>query len=208
MESSPSLPAIEDAMETTLQAGQCVFSQGQPANNYLVVTRGSVKVFARSSSGKEVVLYRVRESEMCLLTTACMLSHTSYPAEAITETETVARVIPKPVFEREMKDSEPFRRFVFEGLSARLAQVMFRFEQIVLESIRHRLADYLLCNATEEGLVETTHEALAAEIGSAREVVSRRLDRLARAGALRAERGRITIRDRAALETLIADPAL
>lgn len=186
------LPAIADAMETTLQAGQRVFSQGQSASNYLVVTRGSVKVFARSSSGKEVVLYRVGESEMCLLTTACMLSHSNYPAEAITETETVAKVIPKPVFEREMRESEAFRRFVFEGLSARLAQVMFRFEHVVLDSVRHRLADFLLRSA-EAGVIETTHEALAAEIGTAREVVSRHLKQMENDGLISTSRGRINI---------------
>jgi CRP/FNR family transcriptional regulator len=185
--------AIQHANEVVLDAGQRVFVQGQTADNYLVVTKGCVKVFARSREGKEVILYRVNQGEMCLLTTACLLGHTKYPAEAITELETTARVIPAKDFDRLLNDSHPFRQFVFEGLSQRLAQVTQRFEHIVLESVHHRLADFLLAQADKNGMLKTTHEALALEIGTAREVVSRHLKGLEQKGLIRTERGLIVI---------------
>jgi len=185
--------AIQHANEVVLDAGQRVFVQGQTADNYLVVTEGCVKVFARSRAGKEVILYHVNQGEMCFLTTACLLGHTKYPAEAITELETTASVIPAKDFDRLLNDSHPFRQFVFEGLSQRLAQVTQRFEQMVLESVHHRLAEFLLIHADTNGVLETTHEALAMEIGTAREVVSRHLKSMEQKGLIRAERGLVVV---------------
>ena len=184
---------IENANKVALQTGQRVFTQGQTAENYLFVTRGCVKVSARSREGKEVVLYRVKEGEMCILTTACLLGHTRYPAEAVTESETIAKTIPARRFNELLHESEPFRQFVFEGLSMRLAQVMERFEHLVLESVHRRLADFLLRSADSQGLVETTHEQLAMEIGTVREVVSRHLSDMEKAGLVGTLRGRIEI---------------
>lgn len=179
--------------EVSLEPGHRVFSQGQHAENFLVVTRGSVTVFARSSDGREVVLYRVHEGEMCILTTACLIGHTEYPAEGVTDSETSALVIPASQFEELMNHSQSFREFVFRGLSERLAQVTQRFEHVVLESVQRRLTVFLLARRDADGHVEITHERLAMEIGTAREVVSRHLKAMETRGLVRTRRGRITV---------------
>ena len=192
---------IEQAQEIELEQGLCVFSQGQPAKNFLVVTQGCVTVFARSAEGKEVVLYRVHPGELCVLTTACLIGHSRYPAEAVTDSETRARVIPQEAFERFLDESGPFRRFVFAGMSARLAQVTGRFEHLVLDSVRRRLVDHLVRRAQSGPVIETTHERLATEIGTAREVVSRNLKTFEAEGLIRLGRGNITIIDLPGLES-------
>jgi CRP/FNR family transcriptional regulator len=197
---------ILQAAEVRLAAGQPVFSQGQEPQNYLIVLEGSVKVFARSGEGREVVLYRVRAGEMCLLTTACLIGHTRYSAEAITEEPTVAKAVPAAVFERVLDESEAFRRFVFEGLSLRLAAVTARFEHLVLDSVGQRLVRHLVRNADAGNTVATTHEALALEIGTAREVVTRHLKALEAEGLLRTGRGRIEILEPAALTRRLSGP--
>ena len=197
------LPSIvRNAKEVALTEKQHLFIQGQQAENYVFVTHGCVKVYARSRTGKEVVLYRVKEDEMCILTTACLLGNSRYPAEAITESETLIRIIPANLFGQLLNDSEPFRQFVFEGLSMRLAQVMERFEHLVLDSVHQRLADFLLRCADSQGVVETTHELLAVEIGTVREVVSRHLSEMEKDGLLIALRGRIEILQPLALAQL------
>jgi len=193
--------AIQAANEVLLENEQRVFSQGQAAENYLVVIRGCLRVFARSGEGKEVVLYRVKDGEMCILTTACLLGRTNYPAEAVTESDTVVRLIPSALFDQLLNESKSFRQFVFEGLSRRLAQVLQRFEQIVLDSVHHRLANFLLQHASEDGVIEATHDKLATEIGTAREVVSRHLNSMAKAGLIKTQRGKVTILQPGALIT-------
>jgi CRP/FNR family transcriptional regulator len=200
---SPLLPELVlHSREVTVPAGQCVFRQGQTADHYLIVTAGTVKVFARSAEGREVVLYRVREGEMCTLTTCCMLARSRYPAEAVTEEEVRARTIPADDFDQALNDSAEFRKFVFEGFSGRLADIMQRMERLVLESVHNRLARNLLNRADAEGVVSMTHEELALDIGSAREVVSRHLKLLEQQGLISTGRGQIRILRTEALEAL------
>lgn len=184
---------LHESNEIVLQANQTVFSQGQSPENFLFVTEGCIKVFARSSEGKEVVIYRVRGNQICILTTACLLGHTEYQAEAVTEIDTTARVVPARLFEKLLNESEPFRAQVFKGFSWRLTQVLQRFEHMVLESVHQRLASFLLTRSNSQNCVETTHELLAVEIGTAREVVSRHLKSMEQEGLIKTSRGRIEL---------------
>ena len=185
--------ALREATEIVVPPGQRVFAQGQRADNYLVVTHGSVKVFARSSEGREVVLYRVQAGEMCTLTTCCMLSRSRYPAEAVTETEVRVRVIGVEPFEQALNESDAFRKFVFSSFSARLADIMQRMEQLVLDSVQLRLVRCLLRQVDGDLMVRATHEQLALEIGTAREVVSRHLKALEQEGLISMKRGSICL---------------
>ncbi len=199
----PSLPEpITQAAEISIEAGCRVFAQGQSAENFVVVTQGCITVFARSEDGKEVVLYRVEPGELCILTTACLIGHTPYPADAVTDAATRARVIPLAEFERFLGESEPFRRFVFAGMGERLAQVTRRFEHMVLDSTARRLAAFLYAQSADDPVIAITHDRLATEIGTAREVVSRHLKGLETRALLTLSRGSITVLDRAGLAKL------
>jgi len=195
--SMSNLPApVSQAVEVEMEAGMCVFAQGQSAENFVVVTEGCVTVFARSDDGKEVVLYRVRPGELCILTTACVIGHTAYPADAVTDAPTKARIIPVVEFEKLLDQSDEFRQFVFTGMGQRLAQVTKRFEHMVLDSVDRRLATFLL-NRSETGpVVVMTHEKLALEIGTAREVISRHLKAMENENIIKLSRGEIKITDR------------
>ena len=190
------------AKEITLEAGHSVFRQGESCANYVVVMQGSVKVFARSPSGKEVVLYHINPGEICVLTTSCLLGGQKYPAEAVTDSKVIARVIPKQQFEQLLADSPAFRGFVFASFSARLANLVTLVEQIALESIEQRLARYLLEHMDENQNVAATHNDIALEIGSAREVVSRNLKSFERQQLLTLQRGHLLVLDQAALDLI------
>ncbi len=179
--------------EASVPRGQTVFGQGDKAENYLLVMSGCVKVFARTDEGREVLLYRVKPGEMCTLTTACLLGRTPYPAEAVAEEDTRAKAIPSNEFDRLVSESEAFRRFVFSSFSSRLNEIMQRFEELVLASVDKRLVRALLLRADENGVIKGTHEDLALDVGTAREVISRHLKLLENRGAIRLGRGRIDI---------------
>ena len=195
--SMSNLPApVSQAVEVEMEAGMCVFAQGQSAENFVVVTEGCVTVFARSDDGKEVVLYRVRPGELCILTTACVIGHTAYPADAVTDAPTKARIIPVVEFEKLLDQSDEFRQFVFTGMGQRLAQVTKRFEHMVLDSVDRRLATFLLNRSATGPVVVMTHEKLALEIGTAREVISRHLKAMENENIIKLSRGEIKITDR------------
>lgn len=181
------------------EPGTCVFSPGDVCSNWLVVISGSIRVQMIADTGREVVLYRVGNGESCLLTTACLLGEELYSAEGIVETETHGVAIPMPAFRMLIGTSERFRSLVFSGLGRRITDILTTLEEVAFHRLDARLARLLLRRAPD-GAVEATHQELAADLGSAREVVSRQLKAFERQGLVTLERGRIMLADRAALE--------
>lgn len=181
--------------KVSIPAGQRVFSQGQACDHYTIIASGSVRVLTRSPDGRELVLYHISPGEICVLTTACLMGGTRYPAEAITHTNISAYIIPGQEFDRLVAESKEFREFVFNSFSHRLADLMIKLENVALESIDSRLISYLNTAKNTDGDIKTTHQEIADEIGSAREVISRHLKTLEKQGKIHLSRGNIHIID-------------
>ncbi len=213
-------PELDRQADTALQAMMAaaqrvrlppdtrLFEPGASCTAYLLVVTGNVRVQFLTENGREVVLYHVRQGDTCILTTACLLGGTRYPAEGITETEVLALTVPLPLFETTIDRSPVFRRYVFASLGQRLAGVLARMEDIAFGAVDARLARTLLelCGG-ERRTLGMTHQALAAELGSAREVVSRHLKRFEIQGWLRLGRGTIEVVDPQGLARLAGSSA-
>ena len=192
---------FEHANRVKLPAGTTVFSQGAACQNFLLVLRGSLRVFSRSETGKEALLYRVRPGDTCVLTTSCLLGGQNYPAEGITEDETEAVAIPYGRFQEFVMKSTNFREYVFNSFGRRLVDLISLIEGMHSGTVQARLAAVLLQRGGSGGsTISTTHQDLAFELGSAREVVSRQLKQMEKAGYLKLSRGKIQLLDLAALE--------
>jgi CRP/FNR family transcriptional regulator len=196
--------ARQAAQVVSLPAGFTVFEPGAACRNYIVVLSGSVKVRMQAASGREIVLYRVAGGETCVLTTSCLIQGTDYDAEAVTETPVTALLIPKAAFDDMMNASGAFRHFIFSSFSTRLNELLGLVNEVAFGHIDKRLAAWLLARAPG-GQVEVTHQAIAGELGTAREVVSRLLKELERRGLVALNRGEITIADAEGLRQLAAN---
>ena len=192
----------ERARTVHLPAGATVFAPGRPAEMFLLVLEGTVRVQQVSPSGREIVLYRVKGGESCIMTTACLMSGDLYSAEAITETAVDAMAVPKPAFEEAMAVSPAFRRLIFAEYSNRISDLMHVVEEVAFERLDKRLAQKLLDRADGGAKVDATHQELANDLGTAREVVGRQLKELERRGTVAVHRGRIDLCDVPALERL------
>ena len=177
----------------SVPAGAAVFAPGQSADNLLLLLDGVVRVQQRSDTGREVTLYRVHAGESCVLTTACMLSHEAYSADGVAETEVSAVAIPRAVFDDLTARSAVFRAFVFAAYSRRIADLFALIDDIVFQRMDVRLAARLLELADADGVVHATHAALASELGTAREVVSRALAEFHRRGWVAQARGEVRL---------------
>jgi len=184
----------------SLPAGSQVFGPGHAPQFYLLLLEGSVKVQQFSESGRAIVLYRVSVGESCILTTACLVSFEDYPAEGVAETDIRAAAIPRALFDTLIAGSEPFRRFVFQGFSQRISDLFKVIEEIAFERMDVRLAQKLIALSHDTDELAITQQELAAELGTAREVVSRMMSVLQRRNWVAASRGRIVILNRKALE--------
>ncbi len=195
---------LDHSQQITIPDGTTIFHQGDQCLNYLLVIAGSVKVFTRAENGREIVLYHISSGGSCVLTTSCLISSEDYPAEGITETDVVALAIPKPVFEQYMGESKAFRKQVFHSYGDRLIKLITLVEEISFAKLDIRLAKYLLENGSVNTPIRTTHQALATELGSAREVISRQLKEFENKGWVLLSRGKIEITNHDALSNLLA----
>jgi len=200
----------ETAQRVKVPRGTVLFRPGDECPQFPIITEGSVRVQRITESGREIVLYRVAANETCILTTACLIGNEAYAAEGVTETDIVAYCLTPDRFRMLLDRSAAFRALVFEGYSRRIATLMSRIEEIACTRIDIRLADRLLAlsrnggqNSTRTGKrIETTQQALAADLGTAREVIGRTLKVFEESGWVRLSRGGIEILDSPSLTAL------
>lgn len=183
---------LQQVQEITIPADEQVFLEGDSCQQYLLVVDGSVRVQKLSESGREIVLYRVESGQSCVLTTSCLLAGDHYSAEAVTESEVRAVAFPQAAFEQALGASSQFRRFVFASYGERISGLVMLIDAIAFGRMDSRLADYLLHHA-KDGVVEATHQHLARELGTAREVISRLLKEFERHGEVNLSRGKVHI---------------
>jgi CRP/FNR family transcriptional regulator len=165
---------------------------------------GSVRVTKPSPSGREILLYRVEPGQGCLLSGGCLLGHSDYSATGIAEEDVVYLSIPPLLFHELMLQFEPFRRFVFGMYGERLAAMMELVEEVAFRKLDSRLAQLLVHRGP---VVQTTHQKLADELGSVREIVSRLLRSFEDRGWVRLEREQVSVLDPKALAELAANRA-
>lgn len=194
---------LREAVRTArFPAGELLFQDGSACEGYLLVLGGTVRVQKVSESGREIVLYRVERGQSCVLTTSCLLSQSAYSAEGITESEVRAVVLPGSTFQSLLARSAVFRGFVFSAWSSRISGLLALIEEVAFGRIDMRLAQHLLQHCSPGGQVKSTHQELAMELGTAREVVSRQLKDFERRGWVELHRGAIDVRDEASLREL------
>lgn len=193
LDDGPEKNLLITARPITWGSGEIVFHAGAPCHQYLLVLEGQIRVQQTSATGREIVLYRIGPGESCILTTACLFSHRPYPAMGITESAVRAVSLSQPVFERLVAQSGIFREFVFNAYGNRLTDLLALVEEVVFTRLDVRLAKKLLELGGATPFIHITHQALATELGSAREVISRALKEFEIRGWIQRSSGQIQI---------------
>ncbi|PWC43542.1 Crp/Fnr family transcriptional regulator [Azospirillum sp. TSO22-1] len=193
-----------EGMRVHMPRGTVLFQAGALCQSYLMMLDGSVRVQMVSESGREIVLYRVARGETCILTTACLMTRTGYSAEGVGETDIDAVGLGAAGFHALLARSAVFRDFVFASFGNRLTGMLALVEEVAFGRVDLRLARFLVEHRDAAGGLDTTHQALAVELGTAREVVSRQLKEFERRGLVELTRGRVLVRDVRGLEGLAA----
>jgi len=182
-------------------AGTVMFSAHSPCGGFPLVLGGSIRVLQRYPNGRELQLYRVKPGESCLLSGSCLLGNTDYDASGVAESDVELLVLPPALFNALIADDETFRRHVFALFGERLAAVLQIVEAVAYQKLDQRLAA-LLAGKSVDGEIGATHQALADELGSVREIVSRLLRTFEDRGWVELGRERIRILDAIALDAL------
>ncbi|HLQ64807.1 MAG TPA: Crp/Fnr family transcriptional regulator [bacterium] len=187
-----------------LPAGSDVFADGDQVDSIALLLAGVVRVYKIGESGREITLYRFGLGESCVLTASAILNQKTFPAIATVEQDGEAVMIPAETFRRWVYRDDLWRGFVFDMLSQRLASVMEILDQVAFHRMDARVASLLLTRSRVQNPIRITHQEIAAELGSSREVISRLLEDFASRRLVRVGRGEVEIVDAAGLEARTA----
>lgn len=183
-----------------LPTGTQVFAEHQPCQGFPLLVEGSIKVVKLAASGRELLLYRVLPGGSCIISSSCLLGHTAYNARGIAETPITLLALPLASFSTLMLEHAPFRDFVFHLFAERIAELMQLVEEVAFARLDQRLAKLLL--ARQDNVLNVTHQQLADELGSVREIVSRLLKGFAAQGLVVLGREQLSVIDRVGLQKL------
>lgn len=179
-----------------LKQGQYICQEGRSCTHLALIIQGSARVFKLGDNGREITLYRIGPGQSCILTASCILSQQPFPAFAVCETDVEAATIPAADVRRWLSESEVWRDYIFGLVSRRLASIINVVEEVVFKRMDRRIADYLTTRVqTSNEMLHATHQQIASDLGTSREVVSRILKDLESNDLLRVSRGTIQILD-------------
>jgi len=189
--------------------GETIFHEGDSCAGVPFVTKGCIRVSKFGKNGKEMSVYRVNAGETCILTVSSILSNEPYPLTATVEKDAEAIILPYQDFKLLMEVNPHFQEYIYKTISLRFLEVIKIIDEVIFQSIDERLVKHLLRYTKNDGdLIETTHDKIATEIGTVREVVSRLLKEMERKGWIQLSRGKVTVVERSKLEELMKDKKL
>ncbi len=181
-----------------------IYSPEQECLGLVMVLSGEVRAVMLSQEGREIVLYRLKSGDTDVLSASCVVNQITFETQMISDTDCELLIIPAVCLSAFKENNIHVRCFIFEKLGERFSDVMHRMQEMLFTRIDSRLAQALLHRAEQTGKAEiaVTHEQLAAEINSSREVVSRTLKSMEKQKLLRLGRGMVTVIDKTKLQII------
>lgn len=180
--------------------GKDILIQGDRIDAIPLLITGSVRVYQIGETGREVTLYRFRPGESCVLTANAILSQQTFPAIATVEEDAEAVMVPADIFSDWVGRYEPWRDFFIDLVSQRLSSLMELVDEVAFHRLDRRVALFLLGKLPDQNPIRITHQEIASELGSSREVISRVLEDFDSRKMIRTARGEIEILDPARLD--------
>ena len=184
-----------EAQFVKIPVGHDIFITGDRVDGIALLISGVVRVYKIGETGREITLYRFGLGQSCILSANAILSQKSFPAVATVEEDAEAVIIPAEVFRAWVNKYEIWREFVFDLLSERLSTVMAVVDEVVFKRMDRRVASFLATQAKVQNPIQITHQEIAAELGSSREVISRILEDFSREELIESGRGTIEVVD-------------
>src|ERR1035437_5133176 len=172
-------------------AGAILFDENAPCQGFPMLLEGEVRVSRSSGDGRSLELYRVVPGELCLVSSACLFRSQPLSARGVTTRPSSLMLIPPTVFAHWL-EKPAFRDSVLGLFAERMADLTALVDAVAFRRLDQRLATALLGHGS---VLDTTHQALADELGTVREIVTRLLRRFEREGWVELAREQIRILD-------------
>ena len=179
------------------EKGSLIYSPEQECLGLVMVLSGEARAVMLSQDGREIVLYRLHQGDTDVLSAACVVNQITFETQMISDTDCELLIIPAVCLSVFKENNIHVRCFIFEKLGERFSDVMHGMQDMLFTRVDSRLTQALVQRAQQAGKPEisVTHEQLASQINSSREVVSRTLKRMEKQKLIRLGRGKITLLD-------------
>ena len=189
----------------TYPKGSMIFSYGGHCLGMILLIHGELRVSLTSEEGREITLFRLYDGEPCVFSAACVIEQITFDTQMTAEADSTLLVVSAGAFKRLTDQNIYARCFMFELATERFSTVMWSMQQILFARFDRRLAQFLLQESDRTGRTEIrmTHEQIAQQVSSAREVVARMLKRFAGDGLVTMRRGSIELCDLDGLRKLL-----
>jgi len=188
--------SIARLMRLSANGGDTIFSPGDASQAFLILLSGRIRVDLITKTDREITLYRMRETETCIITATALLESETYFARGIAETDITALAMPQADFEQVMANSPEFTHFVLQDYARRVSSLVGLVDRLTTKDVAADIMAFLNLEKDGDGNVYISQVDLARNIGTAREVISRKLSALEKQGLVRRERGRIVVLDK------------
>ncbi len=188
---------VEKVSENFLAKGTRLHYGGKQCAGVQIIKQGQARVYITSPSGGEITLFRLVDGDVSILSAACMMRGLDIELDMEIESDSLICTIPKQVYKKISEDNVKVKDYTMELLSEKFSDIMWLFNQYVFSNVASRLADTLLEHRSlnESDVLKITHDALARDLGTAREVVTRLLKQFQRDEIVKVSRGTIEILD-------------
>ena len=176
-------------------AGTILNYGGGKCSGVEIVKSGTERIYVSSPNGREITLYRLLDNDICMMSAACMLNNINFNISLESETDCEIIIISHEIYQRLFDTNNAVKNFTLELVSSKFTDVMWLLEQLVFSNMGSRLAGALLEHSALNGsnILEITHEKIASDLGTAREVVTRLLKQFQLDGIVSLSRGKIEI---------------
>jgi len=191
--------SLSGAKLITLKKGTLIFDELQPCNTFPFILSGKIRIFKQSINGRELSLYTVESGDTCIVTTGCLLGNEVYNASGMVKKDTDLIMLSASSFD-ELLNAPAFREFIFSVISKKILELLQLVEAVAFHKLDRRLASLLIQQGKK---LKISHQELADELGTVREMITRLLNSFSDTGLIRLSRGRIEILDVPALKQIL-----
>ena len=176
--------------------GEVLMRKGQFIRSTLLILSGIIKVYREDDEGNEFLMYYLRPGEACALSLVCAAKHEASPILAKTDTDTEAILIPVDLMSEWMAKYKSWYQFVIETYRTRFEELLSTIDSVAFRSMDERLEFYLkrAKEVSGKNILEVSHQQIAQELNSSREVISRLLKKMEQRGMVQLHRNAIEVK--------------
>lgn len=153
-------------------AGSIIYGVGDQCETSYPANKGQVRGYRPGEDGRAITLYHVGVGESCILTASCILNTQTFPAIAEIEQDAEGSAVPTKQMLQWLKTEPQWQQYIFSLLSQRMSELISLVDALAFRNLDVRLAAWLLEHSNDQHRIGITHQSLAEELASSREVIA------------------------------------